>query len=344
MRERDSHFAVALALALLAPSTAPAQGPSPPMSYLQAFSGKAEKIATLTWALLILSIVVVAIIAILTLAGVLRRRTPRGATEADGEPLAREETGLSWITIGVAISTVALLGGMAWNAYTMAAINKPPRDPALTIKVVGHQWWWQFRYKSGEPSQIFDTANEAHIPVGQPVRFEVETADVIHSFWIPTLGDKIDLIPGQINETWLEADQPGVYRGQCSEYCGRQHAHMAITVVADTPKDFEAWRAAQSRPAKQPPSTLAAAQTLFVARCGACHTVRGANAGGILGPDLTHLMSRRNIAANTLPNTIANLSGWIADPQTIKPGAKMPVLELSAPELATIRQYLETLE
>lgn len=342
MRVANSH--VALVLTLLAPSVAAAQGPSPPMNYLQAFSGKAETIATLTWALLILSIVVVAIITILTLAGVLRRRTPRTAMDVDREPLAREETGLSWITIGVAISTVALLGGMAWNAYTMAAINKPPRDPALTIKVIGHQWWWQFRYKSDDPSQIFDTANEAHIPVGQPVRFEVETADVIHSFWIPALGDKIDLIPGQTNETWLEARQAGVYRGQCSEYCGRQHAHMAIAVVADAPKDYEAWRAAQLRPAKAPTGALASAQTLFVARCGACHTVRGANAGGLLGPDLTHLMSRRDIAANTLPNTLANLSGWIADPQTIKPGAKMPVLELSAPELATIRQYLETLE
>ncbi|MBU6528306.1 cytochrome c oxidase subunit II [Methylocystis sp. MJC1] len=314
------------------------------MNYLEAFGGKAGSIATLTWALLILSIAVVVIITALTLAAVLRRRSPRRATEADREPLAREESGLSWITIGVAISTVALLGGMAWNAYTMAAINRPPHDPALTIRVIGHQWWWQFRYKSDDPSQIFDTANEAHIPVGQTVRFEVETADVIHSFWIPALGDKIDLIPGQTNETWLEAGQPGVYRGQCSEYCGRQHAHMAITVVADAPKDFEAWRAAQLRPAKPQAGTLASAQTLFVARCGACHTVRGAGAGGALGPDLTHLMSRRDIAANTLPNTIANLSGWIADPQTIKPGAKMPVLELSAPELATIRQYLETLE
>ncbi|MGJ0394554.1 MAG: cytochrome c oxidase subunit II [Methylocystis sp.] len=344
MRGRDSHVVVALTLALIAPSADAAQGPSPPMNYLQAFGGKAETIANLTWALLILSIVVVGIIAILTFAGVVRRRTPRPATEAERQPIAREEGGLSWITIGVAISTIALFGAMAWNAYTMAAINRSPRDPALTIVVTGHQWWWQFRYKNGDPSQIFDTANEAHIPVGQPVRFEVETADVIHSFWIPALGDKIDLIPGQTNETWFEARQPGVYRGQCSEYCGRQHAHMAVTIVADAREDFEAWRVAQVRPARPQAGALAGAQTLFIARCGACHTVRGAFAGGRLGPDLTHLMSRRDIAANTLPNTLANLSGWIADPQAFKPGAKMPVLELPGPELATIREYLETLE
>lgn len=344
MRGKDSHPLAALSLALIAPSADAAEGPSPPMNYLQAFSGKAETIATLTWALLILSIVVVVIIAALTFVGVFRRRSSRLAVETGREPIAREEGGLSWITIGVAISTIALFGGMAWNAYTMAAINRSPRDPALTIVVIGHQWWWQFRYKSANPSQIFDTANEVHIPVGQPVRFEVETVDVIHSFWIPALGDKIDLIPGQTNETWLEASQPGVYRGQCSEYCGRQHAHMAVTVVADTPEDFEAWRVAQLRPAKPQAGALASAQTLFVARCGACHTVRGASAGGRLGPDLTHLMSRRSIAADTLPNTLAYLSGWIADPQAIKPGAKMPVLELSAPELSTIRQYLETLE
>jgi cytochrome c oxidase subunit II len=317
---------------------------SPPMNYLQAFGAKAEAIALLTWALLLLSIAVVALIALLTAAGVLARRTSLDAADIGREPIVRRGGGLSWITIGVSLSTLALFGAMAWNAYTMAAINKPPRDPAVTIEVVGHQWWWAFRYKSDKPLEVFDTANEAHVPVGEPVRLEVRTDDVIHSFWIPALGDKIDLIPGQTNVTWFQADRPGVFRGQCAEYCGRQHAHMAIAVVAEPAEKFRQWREAQIRPAAKPSSALAAGADLFTARCGACHTVRGALAGGRLGPDLTHIASRGAIAANTLTNTKANLSGWIADPQRIKPGARMPTLELAAGDFNAIRDYLESLK
>lgn len=315
--------------------------PTPPMNFLQAFGDKASVIASLTWAMLILSIVVVVVVTALTLVGVLKRRTTVGAADARFEPILRPSGGLSWITIGVSISTLALLGGMVWNAYTMAAIDKPPRDPALTIRVIAHQWWWEYRYRTEAPSESFQTANEAHIPLGEPVRIEVESTDVIHSFWAPALGDKIDVIPGQTNRTWFEANTPGVYRGQCSEYCGKQHAHMGIVIVAESPEQFRSWRDAQLQPAA---SMNSAGEALFVARCGACHTVRGTRAWGMLGPDLTHLMSRAGIAANTLPNTPANLSGWIADPQRIKPGAKMPMLALSAPELSVIRDYLETLK
>jgi cytochrome c oxidase subunit 2 len=318
--------------------------PTPPLNYLQAFGRKAETIASLTWALLILSIAVVVIVAALTLLGVLRRRTSLVATDARREPVVRPTGGVAWITIGVSISTLALLGGMAWNAYTMAAVNKPPRDPSLTIKIIAHQWWWAFHYESGAPSDYFETANEAHVPVGEPVRIEIESADVIHSFWAPALGDKIDAIPGQTNRTWLEAGKPGVYRGQCSEYCGRQHAHMGIVIVADAPADFRAWRDKQLRPAEHAHGALAGGEALFAIRCGACHAVRGASAWGKLGPDLTHLMSRKGLAANTLPNTPAHLSGWIADPQGIKPGAKMPVLAISGQELTVIRNYLATLK
>ncbi len=317
---------------------------APPMNYLQAFGDKAEAISLLTWALLALSIAVIAIITLLTAAGVFMRRTPLTAHETGREPIVRPGGGLSWITVGVAFSTLALFGAMAWNAYTMAAINKPPRAPAFTIEVIGHQWWWQFRYRSDDPAEIFDTANEAHIPTGAPVRLEVHTQDVIHSFWIPALGEKIDLIPNQTNVTWFEAHTPGVYRGQCAEYCGRQHAHMAIAVVAETPDAFHAWRAAQLRAAEKQQGDLAAGEAMFQARCGACHTVRGTLAGGKLGPDLTHVASRAGIASNTLQNTTATLTGWIADPQRIKPGNKMPTLELQAPELAMIRRYVESLK
>jgi cytochrome c oxidase subunit II len=317
---------------------------NPPMNYLQAFGDKAEAISVLTWALLWLSIVVIAIVTLLTVVGVLTRRTALDARDAGREPILRRSGGLSWITIGVSISTVALLGAMVWNAYTMAAISKPPRDPAIAIEVIGHQWWWQFRYKSGDPARIFDTANEAHIPTGEPVRLEVRTNDVIHSFWIPALGGKIDLIPGQTNVSWFEVGKPGVYRGQCAEYCGRQHAHMALTVVADTPDAFRAWREAQERPAQKPQGPLASEATLFTGRCGACHTVRGTLAGGKLGPDLTHVMSRSGIAANTLSNNPAGLTGWIADPQSAKPGNMMPRLELDASELTRIRNFVQSLK
>ena len=313
------------------------------MNYLQAFSGKADKIASLTWMLLIVSASVIAITSLLTLVGILRRWTSLNASDAHLTPVERKPGGgLYWIAIGVSVSTLVLIGMMIWNVYVMTAIAGPPRTPALTIEVTGQRWWWKFRYLNDDPSKIFETANEAHIPTGAPVRIEVKTADVIHSFWIPAISGKIDLIPDQTNVSWLEASQPGVYRGQCSEYCGAQHAHMGVVVVADSPGEFDAWRNAQLRGASR--DARAENGALFGVRCGACHTVRGTMAQGTLGPDLTHVMSRQGLAANTLSNTIANLSGWIANPQTIKPGCLMPNLQLSGPELQRIRQYVETLK
>ncbi|MEZ0168661.1 cytochrome c oxidase subunit II [Microvirga sp. TS319] len=314
------------------------------MTYLRTFGGfKGEQIKVLTWALLIQAIVVVVIVSLLVLIGVLLRRSRRPATGLDRQPVQETGSGLSWIYIGVGISTIALIGSMIWNGYTMAAIDRPPRAPELTIEVRGHQWWWEVRYLSQDTSRIFETANEIHIPVGQPVEFRVSTVDVIHSFWIPALGDKIDLIPNQINSNWLEADSPGIYRGQCSEFCGQQHAHMGLVVVADKPADFQAWWDSQLQPAALPADQpqVAEGATQFVLRCGACHNIRGTQAGGRLGPNLSHLMSRKSVAAGTLPNNPAYLSGWIADPQTVKPGNLMPNLDLSGPELASIRTFLE---
>jgi cytochrome c oxidase subunit 2 len=177
------------------------------------------------------------------------------------------------------------------------------------------------------------------------VRGELASTDVIHSFWIPQLAGKMDVIPGQTNVMWLQADRPGVYRGQCGEYCGAQHAHMALALVADPPEAYRAWIDGQLREAAAPASATAQrGHDAFVAHCGACHTVRGAGAGGILGPDLTHLMSRRTLAAGLLANTPGNLAAWIADSQALKPGSRMPRLALSGPELASVVAYLETLK
>ena len=176
------------------------------------------------------------------------------------------------------------------------------------------------------------------------MRIELKSQDVIHSFWIPKLGGKMDVIPGQTNVTWLQADDPGTYRGQCGEYCGAQHAHMAMFVIADTPADYALWVRDQLQDAAEPATEPARLrEQVFVAHCAACHAVRGTQAGGILGPDLTHLMSRRTIAAGLLPNTPGNLAAWIADSQALKPGSRMPSLLLSGGDLSAVMNYLQTL-
>ena len=190
-----------------------------------------QRILPLTQGLLIISAVVVVIIAALVLIAIFRRG--RSGIVAETPLLEGDASG--WISIGVGLSTVVLVGLVVWTSVTMAGIANAPTEPALSIEVRGHQWWWEFAYLNDDPSKTFVTANEIHIPVGKPVRFALKGEDVIHTFWVPSLGGKIQLIPGQTNLTWLEADKPGVYRGQCSQYCGQQHAHMVLTVFADTP-------------------------------------------------------------------------------------------------------------
>ncbi len=315
-----------------------------PLGYLSGFGPRADPVVALTWGLLAISIIVVVIISVLVMLGVWRRRAKVGGA-IELVPVSRGGNGLPWLYWGVGISTIALVGSLVWTVVVLAAVNSPPSKPPLTIEVTGQQWFWKVRYLSDDPSRVFTTADEIHIPVGQPVRVKLIGADVIHSFWVPALTGKTDAIPGQTNETWLEADQAGVYRGQCTEYCGVQHAHMAFLVVAQAPDTFNAWRDAQIQPAAAPTSPeIANGEQTFVYRCGACHTVRGTTAGGTVAPDLTHLMSRSIIAGGVLPNTIANLSGWIANPPAIKPGTLMPVLYLSGPELQGVRSYLETLK
>jgi cytochrome c oxidase subunit II len=312
-----------------------------PMDYLHADGLMAKRILPLTQALLIVSAVVVVVIVTLVLVAILRRW--RSGAVAD-TPI--EETGgRGWISIGVGLSTIVLVGLVVWTSMTMARIANPPDKPALSIDVRGHQWWWEFVYQSDDPSKIFTTANEIHIPVGKPVRFTLNGEDVIHTFWVPSLGGKIQLIPGQTNITWLQADRPGVYRGQCSQFCGQQHAHMIFSVFADAPDAFEAWREDQLRAAPQPVSDeMRLGEQRFIGRCGVCHTVRGTPANGHVGPDLTHLMSRTTIAGGELPNNPGFLSGWVANPQGLKPGSLMPDPELSGPDLASIRSFLVTLK
>jgi cytochrome c oxidase subunit 2 len=331
------------AIALLAGVPAAAQARAP-LSYMTGDGTKNYPVVALLWGLVSISLIVVVVVTALLLAGLFRRRPEPAPPDPKLVPPRRPEGGLQWIYIGSAISGVALFGAALWTFAVLAGVTVPSKTAAFRIDVIGHQWWWEARYEDQDASRSFTTANEIHIPTGQPVRVTLWSADVIHSFWVPALTGKTDTIPGQHNETWLEADRPGLYRGQCTEYCGQQHAHMGLSVIAQPPAAFQAWWDDQLRNAPPPASQqLAQGQGDFVAHCGICHTVRGTQAGGRVGPDLTHLMGRGAIAAETLPNTIGYLSGWISDPQALKPGNLMPTLTLSPQELTAIRSFLATL-
>jgi cytochrome c oxidase subunit 2 len=312
------------------------------MSYLRTFGPRADPATALTWGLMDISVAVVVIVTILVAAGVLVRRARRTREAAD-QAVVRGASGLTWVYVGLALTIVTLGVSLIWTVQVLAQIDSPHGAPALTIEVTGHQWWWEVRYLNPRPDQVFTTANEIHVPVGRPVRVRLMSGDVIHSFWIPALTGKTDTIPGRTNIAWLQADKAGVYRGQCAEYCGEQHAHMALYVIADAPAAFETWREGQVAAAAPVSPAAQAGEAVFEARCGACHAVRGTSNGGAVGPDLTHLASRRAIASGTLPNDRATLAGWIANPQALKPGSTMPATNLSGPELNAVVAYLEGL-
>jgi cytochrome c oxidase subunit 2 len=239
---------------------------------------------------------------------------------------------------------------------TLWAVNRPrpepkPGDQALFVTVVGHQWWWEYRYESYDGRQLdIITANELHMPasgagVNRPVYLKLQSADVCHSFWVPRLAGKTDLIPGRTNELWFQTDKPGLYLGQCAEYCGTQHANMLLRVNVDEPADFDHWLEHEAKSAGEPddpPAKLAQA-TFLGQSCVNCHRVRGTSARGIFGPDLTHLMNRQTLAAGMVPNSPENLRRWLENPQVVKPGCLMPAFGLTAEQLDRICQYLATL-
>ncbi len=314
---------------------------SPPLGFLDSSGSRADATLPLTWFLVLLSAAVCLVIAYM-----LWRSVRRGAPASAGmASVVRRSDGSRLIFLGLAITAPFLLVALGWTMVALAQVAHMPRRPDVEIDVTAHQWWWQADYHGSIPSEGFTTANEIHVPVGAKVLIRLHSSDVIHSFWVPKLTGKTDLIPGQVNLTWLEADKPGIFRGQCSEYCGLEHAKMAFHVVADSPRAFAEWRRAQLQTAP-PPVTSEQAEGLALVeyRCALCHTVRGTSAGSNLGPDLTHLMSRRHIAAGVLPNNRASLAGWIEDPQGMKPGAKMPPQHLSGPQLQAVVAYLETLK
>jgi cytochrome c oxidase subunit 2 len=312
-----------------------------PLGLFSPAGAGAREISPLLWGLIWLSIIVVVIITVAVVAGCYVRS--RGDRDPKLVVPTRSGSGLWWIYGGVGITTIILIAFIGWTVATIAGIANPPTTAVFTVDVSARQWWWGLRYDDPDAAKAFNTANEIHIPVGEAVHFNLSSPDVIHSFWVPALGGKTDVIPGRINQMWLEADKPGVYRGQCSEYCGREHAQMGFYVVAEPKAQFEAWRAAQ-RTSAVVTATNETGLARFVDRCGKCHNVRGTSANGTKGPDLTHVMSRSTIAAGMLDNNIGNLSGWIAHAQGIKPGALMPDIDMSGPEFQSILIYVETLK
>lgn len=273
----------------------------------------------------------------------------RARRALDADPLGvdlRRENRTAALVAGLAVTTglvVLVLTGLSYAGQRRLSASE---DPGLTIRVLGHQWWWELEYEGADPSRSFTTANEIHVPVGVPVLLKLESTDVIHSFWTPSLMGKMDLIPGRSTTLRFTADRAGTYRGQCAEFCGLQHAKMGMLVIAQEPEAFGRWRDAQVRPRIEPASADASAgEAAFTAApCSMCHQIRGTGAAGRIGPDLTHLGSRSTLGAATLPMSRGNLAAWIVDPHGIKPGVNMPLVKLDPDQINTISAYLEGLK
>jgi cytochrome c oxidase subunit 2 len=246
------------------------------------------------------------------------------------------------LVAGIILPTIVLLVVFGVTITTLRALGTPPIAAENVVHVQGNQWWWRVGY----PAWQFETANEIHIPVGEPVQIVLESSDVIHSFWVPELHGKLDMIPGRTNQFWIQADEAGIYDGVCAEFCGGPHALMRFVVVAQPAEEYAAWIAAQQQPARLPSSDLAqeGLEVFLRKDCGDCHTIRGTQATGVLGPDLTHFASRQLLAAGAAPNNRGSLGGWILDPQHIKSGAFMPPTPFTGDELTALLTWMETLE
>ncbi|MBZ2207843.1 cytochrome c oxidase subunit II [Massilia soli] len=260
----------------------------------------------------------------------------------------REIRPLRWIAgAGIIFPLVVLSALLAWSTWRSAQLTPQSSKASLVISVTAKMWWWEVRYHDPLTGREIISANEIRIPAGRDVYVALTASDVIHSLWVPALAGKRDMVPGRMTGLTLRADKPGLYRGQCAEYCGTQHARMALHVVAETPAAFEAWLARERQPAAAPTDAfLERGRQAFIGqRCAACHTIRGVDGGSRLGPDLTHVGSRLHIAAGTLRNHRGTLAGWIADPQSIKPGARMPPAnDIDGETLRALAAYLEHLK
>lgn len=292
----------------------------------------ASAITSLSW-VLISGATLIFVGVILLLAWALQRRSA-------GRPV---RTRLWLLGGGVLFPLVVLSSLLVWShARTPAWLAQAPPG-ALIVGITAHMWWWEVRYSDPATGQAITLANELHLPVGRPVWLGLNSSDVIHSFWVPALGGKMDMVPGRVGHLLVQADESGTWRGQCAEYCGEQHARMALHVLAKPAAEFDAWLAAQARPAAEPSSALLARgrEAFLAQRCNACHTVRGVAIESRLGPDLTHVGSRLYLGAGTLENQLDNLARWVAHTQAVKPGARMPSSQdMDADTLQALAAYL----
>jgi cytochrome c oxidase subunit II len=318
-------------------------------SALNPAATESAHIVHLWWIFFWVTLVIFALVAIFLFIAVLRNlsRAPDDAQlEIFAEPAQTSETRATRVVFGLVIITVAILFTLLIaDFFTGNAIYATPDPNALAIKITGHQWWWEIEYKD-EPSEIVTTANEIHVPVGKTVKLELQSADVIHSFWVPNIHGKKDLVPGHPATTWFTVNRTGEFRGQCAEYCGEQHAFMRLVFIAQTPEAFSSWLAAQKQSPPEPGTdSQRRGRDVFLSRqCIMCHTVAGTKARATLGPDLTHIASRKMIGAGELPNTRGYLAGWILNASALKPGVHMPATQLSSDDLNALLDYLETLK
>lgn len=315
-------------------------------STLNASGPAASRIETMQWSMLILFCITTVIMWALYVWAAKRRP----GTLEDHAP-SDASGGQGWVVYGgLLIPLVVLFALFAGGLVLMQSF--PIHDPSHTdtppnILVIGHQWWWEVRYLGDPSGPKFTTANEIHIPVNQPITLELETADVIHSFWVPALHGKVDMIPGHPNFIRIEANHAGTYQGQCNIYCGKEHALMRLVVVAEPEAQYQAWLKVQSQPGAQPttPQAIQGEQLFVAGPCSACHTVRGTGTSGKVGPDLTHIGSRLYIASDVYPNNDGYLAGWIAHAQSLKPGALMPNLPVfTGQQLLDVVAYLRQLK
>ena len=324
--------ATTAALALLTLAACTDDSPN----FLDPKGTSADRIAGLTYLLLWISLAVLAIVLVGIVIAVARGR--RKSDEVDAREVRWGEPFI--VVSGVVIPALILGAVFVVSVRDQAALSKAGSPDAMTIEVTGHLWWWEARYPNGAV-----TANEIHIPVGEPVRLKLLTDDVIHSFWVPQLQAKTDMINGRTNYMWLDATEAGRYRGQCAEFCGLEHAQMIFYVVAEPPSEFEQWLAkeAEDEPVLDP-DEFEGREVFLQATCAGCHTVQGTTADGTLGPNLTHVAGRDTIASGVLTNTRANLERWILHPQSIKPGTTMPPTSFEPSKLEALLDYLEALK
>jgi cytochrome c oxidase subunit II len=307
-------------------------------SVLDPVSPQAQEVGNLWWIFFGVVSAVFVLVVIFLLVAIFRTRST--------ESPVGENTLTQVVTGAVVLTTLILLGLLLADFFTQHSLPAVQGTDVLTIKITGHQWWWRVEYQDALPSNVIETANEIHLPVGRPVQFILQSNDVIHSFWLPNLHGKKDLIPGHPTSVWFQPDRIGTFTGQCAEFCGYQHAHMGLQAIVESREDFSKWQDSQRQSAREPGNEKERqGQQVFLTRsCVLCHTIGGTPAGSRVGPVLTHFASQRTFAAGSFPNTYAEVKAWVHDPQSMKPGVRMPATPLSASELDAVVEYLRSLK